>query len=148
LLGVPPERHAWLSERVDTFGRAVAGQRHQGNGAVGYATIAELLGDFDEALAERADKLTTMCCPGSPASTGEARADLLTNCIADGFASLPRAPSPLVREASGIVEHGTYDELLDRRAAYFDPCNAQFAAPDVDLDESVELEAARSATVR
>lgn len=83
VLGVPRDRHPWVADRMDTFGRAIAGQRDHSTVVAGNAAVAELLDYFDSALADR------RACPGDDVlsllagdpATGEARADLLANCI-------------------------------------------------------------------
>ena len=83
VLGIPPERHAWVAERMDAFGRAVAGQRERSNVEAGNAAVTGLLEYFDQALTDRAgnpreDLLTLLA--SEPAS-GPGRHDLLANCI-------------------------------------------------------------------
>jgi pimeloyl-[acyl-carrier protein] synthase len=83
VLGVPAARHGWLSEAMETFGRAVAGQRDHANVERGNAAVADMLDYFDRALAERAghpqeDVLSLLAAEPLDA---EARADVLANCI-------------------------------------------------------------------
>jgi pimeloyl-[acyl-carrier protein] synthase len=54
VLGVPAERHSWLSEAMETFGQAVAGQRDHANVERGNTAVADILDYFDRTLAERA----------------------------------------------------------------------------------------------
>jgi pimeloyl-[acyl-carrier protein] synthase len=54
VLGVPAAQQGWLADRIDTFGRAVAGQRERANVESGNTAIADLLGYFDDLLRERA----------------------------------------------------------------------------------------------
>ena len=76
------------------------------------------------------------------------RSDRTSFVIAHRLSTIRDADLILVMQDGQIVEQGTHDELLDRRGAYFDLYNAQFAAPDVDLDEPSELNAARLAMAR
>ena len=70
------------------------------------------------------------------------RFDRTSFVIAHRLSTIRDADLILVMQAGRIVEQGTHDELLARRGAYFDLYNAQFAAPDVDLDELSDLERA------
>ena len=54
VLGVTTDRHGWLSEAMETFGQAVAGQRDHANVERGNAAVADMLDYFDRTLAERA----------------------------------------------------------------------------------------------
>ncbi len=76
------------------------------------------------------------------------RSDRTSFVIAHRLSTIRDADLILVMQDGQIVEQGTHDELLDRRGAYFDLYNAQFAAPDVDLDEPSELNTARLAMAR
>lgn len=83
VLGVPAARHGWLSEAMETFGQAVAGQRDHAKVERGNAAAADMLDYFDRALAERAghpqeDVLSLLAAEPLDA---EARADVLANCI-------------------------------------------------------------------
>jgi pimeloyl-[acyl-carrier protein] synthase len=83
VLGVPADRHAWLAQVTETFGRAVAGQRDHAHVERGNAAVAEMLAYFDQALSERAaspreDVLSLLAA--APADA-DGRADLLANCI-------------------------------------------------------------------
>jgi ATP-binding cassette subfamily B protein len=53
--------------------------------------------------------------------------------IAHRLSTIRDADLILVMNAGAIVEQGTHDELLQKRGAYFDLYNAQFAAPVVDV---------------
>jgi len=83
VLGVPTERHGWLSEAMDTFGGAVAGQRDHANVERGNGVVADLLDYLDHALTERATdpREDVLSLLAAQPSTGEDRADLLANCI-------------------------------------------------------------------
>lgn len=83
VLGVPADRQDWLAERMEVFGRAVAGQRDQRNVEAGNAATADMLGFFDALLAERAgaprdDVLSLLA---AEPSDGGHRADLVANCL-------------------------------------------------------------------
>jgi ATP-binding cassette subfamily B protein len=53
--------------------------------------------------------------------------------IAHRLSTIRDADLILVMNAGAIVEQGTHEELLQKRGAYFDLYNAQFAAPVVDV---------------
>ena len=53
--------------------------------------------------------------------------------IAHRLSTIRDADLILVMNAGSIVEQGTHEELLQKRGAYFDLYNAQFAAPVVDV---------------
>ncbi|MFL6127083.1 cytochrome P450 [Actinophytocola sp.] len=83
VLGVPSDRQDWLTQAVDTFGRAVAGQRDHANVELGNATAAEMLSYFEQALTDRAEypREDVLSSLAAEPTTAEARADLLANCI-------------------------------------------------------------------
>jgi hypothetical protein len=60
-LGVGPDRQHWLSEAMETFGRAVAGQRDHANGELGNAAAADMLNYFEQALVDRAEHPRRTC---------------------------------------------------------------------------------------
>jgi ATP-binding cassette subfamily B multidrug efflux pump len=53
--------------------------------------------------------------------------------IAHRLSTIRDADLILVMDSGRIVEQGAHDELLQRRGAYFEMYNAQFAAPSTDL---------------
>ena len=83
VLGVPTNRHTWLATEMDTFGRAVAGQRDHANVELGNLATARMLEYFDGEIARRAaqpqDDLMTLLAGGP--TTGEQYDDVLANCL-------------------------------------------------------------------
>ncbi|KQZ88548.1 hypothetical protein ASD62_03690 [Phycicoccus sp. Root563] len=83
VLGVPKSQQPWLAERMDTFGRGVAGQRDRANIDAGNAAASEMLAFFDDLLGHRqlhpeGDLLTLL---GASAASDGAHEYLLANCI-------------------------------------------------------------------
>ncbi len=60
------------------------------------------------------------------------RSDRTSFVIAHRLSTIRDADLILVMRDGAIVEQGTHTELLERRGAYFDLYNSQFAAPDVE----------------
>jgi pimeloyl-[acyl-carrier protein] synthase len=116
VLGVPADRHDWLSAAMDTFGRAVAGQRDHANVERGNAATAEMLRYFDHALTERAanpreDVLSLLAAqPSDP----QVRADLLANCI---FFVLAGHVTTTALLSAGVELLSTHRDQLDRLMA-------------------------------
>jgi pimeloyl-[acyl-carrier protein] synthase len=83
VLGVPADRQNWLSEAMETFGRAVAGQRDHANVELGNAAAADMLNYFEQALADRAEhpREDVLSLLAAEPSNAETRADLRANCI-------------------------------------------------------------------
>ena len=83
VLGVPADHQNWLSEAMETFGRAVAGQRDHANVELGNAAAADMLSYFEQALADRAEhpREDVLSLLAAEPSDAEARADLRANCI-------------------------------------------------------------------
>ena len=83
VLGVPQGRQPWLAERMETFGRAVAGQRDRVNVDAGNAAASEMLDFFDDLLRQRQrqpeDDVLTLLAASAPSERH--REDLLANCI-------------------------------------------------------------------
>ncbi len=83
VLGVPEDQHPWLAERMETFGRAVAGQRQRANVEAGNAATAEMLELFDRLLQQRRshpedDVLSLLA---TSADADDVLQDVLANCI-------------------------------------------------------------------
>ncbi len=83
VLGVPAERQPWLAERMEAFGRAVAGQRDHTNVQAGNTATREMLAFFDDLLSNRQhrplDDVVSLLAASGQAH--EHRDDLLANCI-------------------------------------------------------------------
>ncbi len=62
------------------------------------------------------------------------RSDRTSFVIAHRLSTIRDAHLILVMQDGSIVEQGNHEELLERRGAYYELYNAQFAAPDVDLE--------------
>ncbi|MGI8880707.1 MAG: ABC transporter ATP-binding protein [Jatrophihabitans sp.] len=62
------------------------------------------------------------------------RSDRTSFVIAHRLSTIRDAHLILVMRDGSIVEKGTHEQLLERGGAYFELYNAQFAAPDVDLE--------------
>ncbi|MEY2583063.1 MAG: ATP-binding cassette, subfamily multidrug efflux pump [Ilumatobacteraceae bacterium] len=54
--------------------------------------------------------------------------------IAHRLSTIRDADLILVMKSGSIVEQGTHEELLEKKGAYFDLYNAQFAAPAIEVD--------------
>jgi pimeloyl-[acyl-carrier protein] synthase len=83
VLGVPEGDQTWLADRMETFGRGVAGQRDRANVEAGNDATADMLAYFDDLLQNRAhapadDLLTLLVNSGRMASM---RDEMLANCI-------------------------------------------------------------------
>ncbi|MPZ93625.1 MAG: ATP-binding cassette domain-containing protein [Propionibacteriales bacterium] len=63
------------------------------------------------------------------------RTDRTSFVIAHRLSTIRDADLILVMESGRIVEQGTHGELLERRGAYFELYNAQFAQAAVDVDD-------------
>jgi ATP-binding cassette subfamily B multidrug efflux pump len=74
------------------------------------------------------------------------RSDRTSFVIAHRLSTIRDADLILVMEAGRIVEQGAHQELLDRRGAYFNLYNAQFAASVIDLDETAAPDQAGAVT--
>src|SRR6266508_5037770 len=115
VLGVPAERHSWLSEAMETFGQAVAGQRDHANVERGNTAVADILDHFDRTLAERAahpqeDVLTLLAAEPLDA---EARADVVANCIFFVLAGHLTTTTLLSAGVQLLADHrGQLDRLL------------------------------------
>ncbi len=81
VLGVPADNHQWLGDRMDTFGRGVAGQRERANVEAGNAATLEMLALFDDLLAQRRAEPTDDLLSLLAVSGHHDRQDVLANCI-------------------------------------------------------------------
>ena len=68
---------------METFGRAVAGQRDHANVELGNAATADMLNYFEQALADRAEhpREDVLSLLAAEPSNAETRADVRANCI-------------------------------------------------------------------
>lgn len=116
VLGLPEERDAWLADRVETFGRAVAGQRDHTEVERGNAATADLLAVFDDELRRREqepgeDLLTLLSEHGA---AGADRDDVLANCLFFVLAGHTTTTALLSSGVELLLEHP--DQLARLRA--------------------------------
>ena len=82
VLGVPDHEHAWLAERMEIYGRAVAGQRDRANVEAGNIATAQMLDLFEGLLRDRRARPTEDVLSLLAANTEhESRDDVLANCV-------------------------------------------------------------------
>ncbi len=116
VLGVPADRHGWLSEAMAVLGRGFAGQRDHALVERANTAAADMLAYFSAALDERAahpreDLLSLLA---AAAQTEVAREDLLANCI---FFVLAGHATTTTLLAAGVMLLAEHHDQRDRLLA-------------------------------
>jgi pimeloyl-[acyl-carrier protein] synthase len=114
VLGVPAERHAWLSDAIGVLGRGFAGQRDHTLVEPANAAVADMLAYFCDVMRERAQRpeqdLLSLLAAGHP--TGQDRDDLLANCIHFVLAGHATTTTLLSAGVMLLAEHRDQLEFL------------------------------------